>query len=672
MAFFHQGFLRVACAVPLVKVADPKHNAAQVISLLQLAEQDEVALVVFPELCLTGYTCGDLFGHDRLQRAALDALDEVQRATASDYHGVAIVGLPLVVNDQLFNVAATLHAGRILGVTPKTYLPNYKEFYEARWFSPATRAARFSALQKILGQWVRFGPGQLIPCAPTPAYYLGVEICEDLWVPEPPSSRLALRGATVLCNLSASNDLIGKAAWRRELVASQSGRCLAAYLYASCGAGESTTDVVYGGHCLIAENGTIVAESTRLQRQTSLLIADIDLERLVHDRLVQGSFADWNFTSTATLPDRLYPECADLNLPEPKSVGLRFRTVDPHPFVPRDDAQRGERCAEIFGIQVAALAQRLDHVGAVPLALGVSGGLDSTLALLVACKTLDQLRRPRTDLGALTLPGFGTSRRTLENARTLLKHLGVAWQEIDIRGLCLEEMRLLGHQPFGIDCSGLDVDAFAARLRLLPPEKRDDLVFENVQARMRTNLLMNRGFVIGTSDLSELAVGWCTYNGDHMSMYNPNVSIPKTLVKWLIGHVAETEFSGPAQAALRDVLATEISPELLPLGADGAIAQNTEATIGPYELIDFFLYHFLRHGASPERILYLAEHAQFDRAYGKNELHRWLKVFLRRFFANQFKRSCLPDGPKVGTVSLSPRGDWRMPSDASAKAWLDA
>lgn len=669
MAFFHQGFLRVACAVPVIKVADPEHNAAQVCNLLMQAEADDVALVVFPELCLTGYTCGDLFTHARLQQAAVDALRQVLDYSKKAFHGVAVVGLPLVVNDQLFNVAAVVHAGHVLGVIPKTYLPNYKEFYEARWFSPATRAASFDTHIQLLDQVVNFGVGQCISLAPRCT--IGVEICEDLWVPEPPSGALALQGASVLCNLSASNDLIGKAAWRRELVTSQSGRCIAAYLYASCGPGESSTDLVYGGHCLIAENGALLSESSRLERSATLLISEIDLERLAHDRITQGSYADWNLTPAGMSAERRYADHVEVNLPKPHSLTLRHRIIDPHPFVPANTGKRGERCAEIFAIQVAALAQRLDHVGSMPLSLGVSGGLDSTLALLVACKTLDQLKRPRTDLQGLTMPGFGTSRRTLENARTLLKHLGVAWQEIDIRGLCLEEMRLLGHQPFGIDCDGLDVESLAAKLQTLPKEKCQDLTFENVQARMRTNLLMNRGFVIGTSDLSELAVGWCTYNGDHMSMYNPNVAIPKTLVKWLISYVADADFSGPTQAALRDVLATEISPELLPLAADGSSSQSTEATIGPYELLDFFLYHFLRYGTEPDRLLYLAEQARFDRSYSKAELSQWLRVFLKRFFTNQFKRSCLPDGPKVGTVSLSPRGDWRMPSDASVRAWLE-
>lgn len=672
MPFFHQGFVRVAAAVPRIKVADPAHNAAQTLALLREAEAADVALAVFPELGLTGYTCGDLFLQPRLQALALEALTAVRSFTETGFSGVAVVGLPLAAEGQLFNAAALLQGGRLLAVVPKRYLPNYKEFYEARWFSSAFKATAEELLE-IDGEETVFAAEGVVAFGDRPGFVLGVEICEDLWTPLPPSSAQALAGATILCNLSASNDLIGKAAYRRELVVSQSGRCVAGYVYASCGAGESTTDVVFGGHCLIAENGTLVAESERFRREPTLLIADLDLERLQRDRQVQGSFSDGRLAAPpggrgpATLSFLFGEESKPTKTG--KASALR-RFVDPHPFAPKDEAARGERCAEIFSIQVAGLAQRLETVGPVGLTLGVSGGLDSTLALLVACKTLDLLRRPRADLCALTMPGFGTSRRTLENARTLLRELGVAWREIDIRALCLEEMRLLGHRPFGIDLAGLEVEDFAGRLRSLPPELRQDLVFENVQARMRTSLLMNQGFVVGTGDLSELAVGWCTYNGDHMSMYNPNVSIPKTLVRWLVRHVAEHEFAGAVRACLLDVAATQISPELLPLAADGTISQNTEDSIGPYELIDFFLYWFLRCGASPERILYLAGQARFDRTYPEEELRRWLKVFFRRFFANQFKRSCLPDGPKVGTVSLSPRGDWRMPSDASAAAWL--
>lgn len=662
MPFLQHGFLRVAAAVPRIRVADPVRNAEEVLRLLRRAEADHVDLTLFPELCLTGYTCGDLFHQATLWHAASESLAAVAGFTKAHYRGLALVGLPVHHEGRLFNCAAVLLGGKVLAVVPKRHLPNYKEFYEARHFQPGSVLAS-PALLSLAGQETRLVPEGLLSCATVPGLRLGIEICEDLWVPQPPSSQQAVAGATILCNLSASNDLIGKADYRRQLVVGQSGRCLAGYVYASCGLGESTTDVVYGGHCLIAENGVLLAESARFEREPSLLVAEIDLDRLLHDRVQQGTFG------LGQSPDSGEMFCLPAVPAANADLRLR-RTVDAHPFVPKDASRRAERCAEIFHLQVAGLAQRLEVAQPATLTLGVSGGLDSTLALLVACKTLDLLGRPRHDLLGLTLPGFGTTRRTLENARVLLRHLGVSWQEIDIRGICLEQMRLLEHRPFGIDLSGLDEDGLVAELRKLPPERRQDLVFENVQARMRTSLLMNRGFVVGTGDLSELAVGWCTYNGDQMSMYNPNVGVPKTLVQWLVAHVAEHDFQGPVQQALRDIVGTEISPELLPLAADGSGLQKTEAAIGPYELIDFFLYHFLRFGTRPAKLLYLARQAAFSRAYSEAELRQWLKSFLRRFFSQQFKRSALPDGPKVGTVSLSPRGDWRMPSDASAEAWL--
>jgi NAD+ synthase (glutamine-hydrolysing) len=487
-------------------------------------------------------------------------------------------------------------------------------------------------------------------------------------VPIPPSSAQALAGAVVLVNLSASNEVIGKANYRRQLVVNQSGRCMAAYVYASCGVWESTTDVVFGGHCLIAENGTLLAELPRFKREPGLLVADVDLDRLRADRLRTNSFGD---ASLYLGLSRDFEAVRFRLQPVPAPAPLR-RKVDAHPFVPQGP-ELGQRCEEIFQTQVAGLAKRLEHIGRPPVAIGVSGGLDSTLALLVACKTMDLLGQPRSRILAYTMPGFGTTQRTRDNARALMGHLGVSAREADIRALCLEEMRALGHRPFNIDLAGLSVDGLTERLRRLPPEGCDDLVFENVQARMRTSILMNSGFVIGTGDVSEAALGWCTYNGDHMSMYNPNSSIPKTLVKFLVDWAARHEFEGETQRTLLDIVDTLISPELLPLGADGQMVQATESAVGPYELHDFFLFHFLRYGAPPEKILFLAGQATFARqpTYTPEELRRWLTVFLRRFFANQFKRSCLPDGPKVGSISLSPRGDWRMPSDAAARLWLE-
>ncbi len=658
------GFVRVAAAVPTLRVGDPAFNADRTLGLLDRAAAEGVEVVVFPEMGLTGYTCGDLFHQTVLLRTALAELDRLAGKSARGFRGLAVVGLPVVVDDQVFNCAAVLHRGQVLGLIPKSYLPNYKEFYDGRYFAAAA-TARSDSVRLANGEIVPFGTDLLFHAVAEPDLIVGVEICEDLWTPVPPSSLQALAGANLLLNLSASNEVIGKAPYRRQLVAGQSGRCLAGYVYASCGVHESTTDLVFGGHCLIAENGTILAESERFQRDDQLIETDVDLDRLRGDRLRMTTFAQYGLNA-GTLRTFRRIEFAL----EPAANRTLTRFVDAHPFVPQKAETLRERCDEIFHTQVAGLAKRLEHIGTPPVTIGVSGGLDSTLALLVACKTFDALKVPRSKIVALTMPGFGTTGRTLTNARGLMKHLGVAAKEIDIRPLCLAEWKALGHLPFGIASDGLDVDGLTAKLRQVPAERRCDLIFENVQARVRTELLMNAGFVIGTGDVSELALGWCTYNADHMSMYNVNVSIPKTLVKFLVGWAAEHEFSGEARKTLEDIVATEISPELLPTDAAGAATQSTEATIGPYELHDFFLYHFLRYGAPPEKILYLAGHAKFHREYSPAEVKRWLAVFLKRFFANQYKRSTLPDGPKVGTVSLSPRGDWRMPSDAAAAAWL--
>jgi NAD+ synthase (glutamine-hydrolysing) len=664
------GFVRVAAAVPRLRVADCHFNVEQIVALMEQAEAQGVQLLVFPELCLTGYTCADLFQQTTLRQGALHALSQAVNATATLYSGIAIVGLPLGVDDQLFNCAAVLHRGELLGIVPKSFLPNYKEFYECRWFAPAMNARSREIM--LDGVTVPFGPDQLFPCQNVAGLTFGVEICEDVWVPIPPSCHQALCGATVLVNLSASNDLIGKAAYRRDLVINQSARCIAGYVYTSCGVDESTTDVVFGGHSLIAENGTLLAESKRFERQSTLLVSDIDLDRLRVDRLRMNSYGA--AIGEVGIERDFRPTSFALSDHSPLTTHhspLR-RFVDPHPFVPRGEAQLRERCEEIFHIQVSALAKRLEHIGKPRVAIGISGGLDSTLALLVTCKTMDLLGLPRSHIRGFTLPGFGTTGRTLANAKSLMQHLGITAATVDIREMCLLEMKALGHRPFGIDLHGLDVEQFTAKLHAVPAEQCQDLAFENVQARMRTSILMNAGFTIGTGDVSELALGWCTYNADHMSMYNPNISIPKTLVKFLVGWAAENEFAGEARRVLLDIVATQISPELLPAGKDGQIVQSTESVIGPYELHDFFLFHFLRYGSPPEKILFLAGQARFDRSYSEAELKQWLTVFLKRFFANQFKRSCLPDGPKVGSISLSPRGDWRMPSDAAARLWLES
>lgn len=658
------GLLRVAAAVPKLRVADCAFNAERMLTLMEQAEREAVSILVFPELSITGYTCADLFLQTTLCQGAITALLDLAKATTSLFSGVCLVGLPWAVDDQLFNCAAVLQGGRVLGLIPKSFIPNYTEFYEGRWFAPAATARTRQVL--LQGETIPFGTDQLFVAADVNGLIIGVEVCEDIWVPIPPSSLQALQGATVLVNLSASNEVIGKANYRRQLVLNQSGRCVAAYIYASCGISESSTDVVFGGHCMIAENGSLLAEARRFSRDESLIVADIDLERLRTERKRINSFGD----------GRMYPgmdrEFRRIAVAlEPPALPMRLsRPVEAHPFVPRGQVQLRERCEEIFHTQVAGLAKRLEHIRQPPVTLGISGGLDSTLAVLVACKTMDTLGIPRQRIHAFTMPGFGTTTRTQNNATALMHELGVTAAVVDIRTLCLEEMRALGHRPFGIDLNGLDLDQLTAQLQQVPSNRKQDLVFENVQARMRTSILMNSGFVIGTGDLSEAALGWCTYNGDHMSMYNPNASIPKTLVKFLVRWAAENEFDGEVRRILLDIVDTEISPELLPVGADGQVVQATENIIGPYELHDFFLYHFVRYGEAPEKILYLAAQAHFDRPYSSRELRHWLRIFVERFFANQYKRSCLPDGPKVGSVSLSPRGDWRMPSDAEAALWL--
>ena len=656
------GFVRVAAASPSVRVADCGFNAQRILAMMERAQHQDVAVLVFPELCLTGYTCADLFHHQRLQQAALSALEDLIGHTAGRFSGLALVGLPLAVEGQLFNCAAVMCQGALLGIVPKSFLPTYREFYERRWFAPA--AAAPSAEISLFGRSVPFGNDLVFVADPWQHLVVGVEICEDLWVPQPPSSRQAVDGATVLVNLSGSNEATSKAAYRRQLVTNQAARCIAAYVYSACGGGESSTDLAFGGHCLIAENGAVLAESGPFGEDEALCVADIDLERLHADRLRMGSFHD-------SRDPQLPPLRRELFAFAPRPVPARLaRRVEAHPFVPSGQDDLRERCEEIFRIQVGGLGARLRHLNTPPVAIGVSGGLDSTLALLVMCRTADWIGMPRQHIQALTMPGYGTTQRTKKNATDLMHQLDVSSRQIDIRQLCLDEMQALGHRPFGIRLDELSVEALSQQLKQLPPEARHDLVFENVQARMRTSLLMNSAFVIGTGDLSELALGWATYNADHMSMYNPNVGIPKTLVRFLVAWAAGHEFSGDVQATLRAVLDTPISPELLPTNPAGDIVQETEDIIGPYELHDFFLFHFLRYGTPPAKILYLAGQARFSQPYSPQEIQRWLRVFLSRFFANQYKRSCLPDGPKVGSVSLSPRSDWRMPSDAQVTQWL--
>lgn len=663
-------FLRVGLAVPKSRVANCRANAEASISLMKEAEKEAVSVLVFPELNLSSYTCQDLFQQKSLQDEALEALAMVQEASAKFYSGLVFVGLPVSADDQLFNCAAAVSKGRLLGLVPKTYIPNYKEFYERRWFSPAKNS--ISNEVRILKQNIPFGSDLLFAAENFESLLIGAEICEDLWTPIPPSSYQALAGAQLVVNLSASNELIGKAAYRKQLVLNQSARCLAAYAYVSCGAGESSTDLVFSGHAILAENGVVLAETERFETEGTLRWADIDLERLKQDRIRSNSFSDNKRDNKEELKFRHIPFSLSLASTNSKVQEKLARHIDAHPFVPKSKENLNERCQEIFHIQVSGLAKRLEHLqaalGSCQTVIGISGGLDSTLALLVTVKAMDLLSQSRLQVKAITMPGFGTSRQTKTNADLLMEKLGVSGREIDIRALCFAEMQTLNHKPFAMDIAGLELPEFLQKLEELP-EGSQDLVFENIQARMRTNLLMNSGFVIGTGDLSELALGWCTYNADHMSMYNPNASIPKTLVKFLVDW-ASTQFEDDVAAVLKDIVNTEISPELLPTGKDGKITQKTESAVGPYELNDFFLFNLLRYGFSPQKILYLAGKASFDNEYSEKELRNWLKLFYKRFFTSQYKRSCLPDGPKVGSVSLSPRGDWRMPSDAEFKSWL--
>ncbi len=660
------GFVRVTACHHRTHIADPVANARE--ACQTLAQFADSQVVVMGELSLTGYSCGDLFAQQLLLDGALAALHTVAQATVATEQ-LVVVGLPLRVSGKLYNVAAAIEQGTVIALIPKQYLPNYQEFYEARWFIPADGSEPRAVDLPQFGQ-VPFGIDLLLE---RNELSIGIEICEDLWMPIPPSSLQASAGANLLLNLSASNELIGKAEWRETLVRSQSGRCLAAYAYASAGPSESTTDVVFGGHCMIAENGALLSESQRVGLdgcgwlEQSSATADIDLQRLQHDRQITSS---WQQASQRHAIDFRRISLRGLF----QGDGSR-RLVPATPFVPTTVETLHRRCAEIFGIQCAALAKRVSRLPAdAKLHIGVSGGLDSTLALLVAVKMCQQQGFPSQRIAALTMPGFGTTGRTLTAARQLMQLLNVggtaASDEIDIRTLCFDTFVAMGHHPFGIKLEGLTLDSFTDKLRKLHEQQRHDLVFENVQARVRTLLLMSRGFVLGTGDLSEQALGWSTYNGDHMSMYNVNTSIPKTLVKFLVQYLAEHEFDGPTRDCLLGVVDTPISPELLPPGQNDDIAQLTEGTLGSYELHDFFLYHVLRFGMSPHKILHLAKLAHFSREYSAEEVRQTLRTFFQRFFQNQFKRSCMPDGPKVGSVSLSPRGDWRMPSDAEASLWL--
>ncbi|MBQ9190894.1 MAG: NAD(+) synthase [Bacteroidaceae bacterium] len=638
------GFVKIATAVPEVRVADPKFNTQQIENLVIQAEGRGVEIICLPELSLTGYSCGDLFAQQLLLDEAEMALINLMNFSRS-LDIITIVGLPVSYNGMLLNCAAVIQKGRILGLVPKTFLPNYQEFYERRWFASAIEIPA-DATVWLCGQQVNLSSHMLFR---TPTCTFGVELCEDLWAPIPPSSELALRGAEIIFNLIADDDVVGKLSYLNQLLRQQSARCIAGYAYAAAGFGESTQDVVYSGKAMILENGTLLAAAEPHSLKGQLVESEVDVERLRTQRRMNTTFgmSQGMMNRKAEQPYRVI----DSALITTRDFELT-RHVNPAPFVPQG-AQLDERCEEIFAIQTEGLARRLQHVGTKTAVLGISGGLDSTLALLVTVRAFDLLGLDRRGIVGLTMPGFGTSERTYNNACDLMHELGITSQEINIAKAVTQHFEDIGHDP-----------------------AVQDVTYENAQARERTQILMDianqlGGLVIGTGDLSELALGWCTYNGDHMSMYAVNTGVPKTLVKHLVRWVAmhkENGIGGEAQTLL-DIVDTPISPELIPTNAEGEIQQKTEDLVGPYELHDFFIYHALRWGERPSKIYFLAKRAFADR-YSDQELKHWLQTFYRRFFSQQFKRSCLPDGPKVGSVSLSPRGDWRMPSDASREAWL--
>ncbi len=637
------GFIKVASAIPTVKIADCKYNTEQILSLIKKAEKENVQIVSFPELSITAYTCGDLFHQQLLIKSAQESLGRLLQETKNS-EIIFIVGLPLLQANRLFNAAVVCQSGKILGVVPKSYLPNNNEYYEKRWFTSAKDALDNDI--SLCEQKVPFGSKILFS---DKDFSFAIEICEDLWVPQSPSLQHALNGAQVIFNLSATNELIGKNSYLKQMIAQQSAKCLAGYVYCSAGFGESSTDLVFAGNGLIAENGIFLAQSERFSFEEQLVISEIDIERLNSDRMKNSGFI-----CGKTDADRNGYQVVPFQLPEREKITLS-REINPHPFIPHV-REIEERCEEIFSIQVGGLATRLFHTGIKQVVVGISGGLDSTLALLVCVKTFDKLNIPRKNITGITMPGFGTTKRTYNNSIRLMQSLGISIKEIDIKPACEQHFRDIEH------------DSSVA-----------DVTYENTQARERTKILMNyankvNGIVIGTGDLSELALGWATYNGDHMSMYGVNSSIPKTLVRYLVRYIAETQVDAASQTTLLDIVDTPVSPELLPVDSEGKCSQKTEDLVGPYELHDFFLYHTIRFGFSPAKIFFLATLAfsgTAHPAYDKETIKKWLQTFFRRFFNQQFKRSCMPDGPKVGSICLSPRGDWRMPSDASSREWLE-
>ena len=631
------GYVRVGAMVNKLSLANPIKNAEEIIKQIKEAVKLNTSIVTTPELSLTGYTCGDLFLQDQLLEDSKKALQKVLEET-KELDIISILGMPIKQDNQLFNCAVVIQKGKILGIVPKTYIPNYQEFYEARWFS-SSKDLKNNEIE-ILGQNVPISTNLLFQDKTLTDITFGIDICEDLWTVTPPSNNHTLAGATIIFNLSSSNELIGKQEYRKSLVSSQSARTISAYIYASSGVMESTSDVLFGGASMIYENGSKLAENKRFEIESNIITADIDVLKLANDRRKNRSYMN--------MAQKLEYNIIKIEVFD--TIKELQREYKEYPFVPSNELERSRRCEEIIEIQSSALARRLIQLGNPKCIIGMSGGLDSTLAYLVIVKAFEKLKRNTKDIIGITMPGFGTTGRTYQNAVDLVKEYGATLKEISIK-----EASLLHMKDIGL------------------PENDRSITYENIQARERTQILMDvanmeGGLVIGTGDLSELALGWCTYNGDHISMYAVNTSIPKTLVRYLVAWVADTTNSKKKEV-LKDILDTPISPELLPPDEAGNILQKTESSIGPYVLHDFFLYHFLRYGATPKKIYMLAKHT-FKNSFSKEEIKKWLKVFIRRFFTQQFKRNCIPDGVKVGSISLSPRGDLRMPSDASYEAWL--
>lgn len=652
------GLIRAAAVSPVLKVANPDFNTDEIIKCAKEAEKNGAGIILFPELCISGYTCGDLFYQEFLYSKTMDGLKKIADATKK-LSAVVVVGFYMRLENNLFNCAALMQDGKVRGVVPKMFLPNYKEFYEARWFASGNRIAESIKSVRLFGYDVPFG--HLMFVDEENDLKLGIEVCEDLWVPITPGSFLSLNGAQIILNPSASNETVAKSDYRRNLISMESAKNICCYVYASSGVHESTTDLVFGGHNLIAENGNLLEESELFQRESTITYGDLDYERIKFERTYGQNFEE----STSAYSNRIgftKVSLSSLRVLDVNKDKLK-RKYQKNPFIPAAPAKVNQRCREIFSIQAAGLAKRMEHTHSKKAVVGISGGLDSTLALLVCAETFKLIGRDPKDIIAVTMPGFGTTDKTYTNAQTIMRLLGTDLREISIRDAVIQHFKDIDHDP-----------------------SQHDVTYENSQARERTQILMDiankeGGLVVGTGDLSEVALGWSTYNGDHMSMYGVNTSVPKTLVRFVIKWVMDHRLSGPEEekdfsldnellrTTLQDIMDTPISPELLPPDEMGKIAQKTEDTVGPYILHDFFMFYTIRFGMSPKKLLFIAK-STFAGEYSEEFIKKWLVVFYRRFFSQQFKRSCIPDGPKVGSVSLSPRGDWRMPSDADPSEWL--